>query len=311
MPGQTKKPSIRALRTPILMFLIFWALAAGFWQGTGDIFYLFNFGYIGTSLGLGLGAYSFLPRKRKPSGRRLAQFLVGGYMLIFLGLLKYENMQIEGFFFYLLIGLFTGSTIHYLVAKVAGPLIFNRAWCSWACWTAMILDLLPYKQNKNGRIDRKWEWMRYAHFLLSLGLVAGLFFLAEYRPEPFTRSELIWLVTGNLFYYSLAIWLALGLKDNRAFCKYACPITVIMKGFSRFALLKIAGDADRCTDCGVCAKTCPMDIDIPRYIREGRRVLSTECIFCLTCTNMCPEGILSETFKLDLGGLEYLRRRDS
>ena len=65
-------------------------------------------------------------------------------------------MQIEGFFFYLLAGFYAGSVIHYLVAKIVGPLVFNRGWCGWACWTAMVLDLLPYKRNKRGPCAGKW-----------------------------------------------------------------------------------------------------------------------------------------------------------
>ena len=68
--------------------------------------------------------------------------------------------------------------------------------------------------------------------------------------------------------------------------------------------------ASQCTECGACANVCPMDIDIPRYIIKGERVLSTECIFCLTCVSVCPEGILEDTFKMDIGGKEHIQRRN-
>jgi ferredoxin-type protein NapH len=99
---------------------------------------------------------------------------MGGYLLVYLGLIKRENMQIEGFFFYLMSGVSGGSLIHYLVAKIAGPLLFNRGWCGWSCWTAMVLDFLPYKRNKEGRLGGKWGYLRYLHFALSLGLVLAL-----------------------------------------------------------------------------------------------------------------------------------------
>ena len=149
------------LKVPITLLIVFWAIAISLWQLWGRVFWLFNFGYIGTSIAVGLGVYLVLPKKKKRWGRRLAQFLVGTYMLVFLGFILKENMQIEGFFFYLLAGAYGGSTIHYLVAKLVGPLIFNRGWCGWSCWTAMILDLLPFKRNKPGRLARKWEFLRY------------------------------------------------------------------------------------------------------------------------------------------------------
>jgi ferredoxin-type protein NapH len=305
-----KENKLKELRTPVIMFIAFWAVAIVLWQTKGNIFYLFNFGYIGTAVSVGIGLYVVLPRRKKPSGRRFAQLLVGIYMLGFLGLMGKENMQLEGFFFYLLTGVFAGSVIHYVVAKVAGPIFFGRGFCGWACWTAMVLDLLPYKRNPDGRQAAPWEKIRYVHFIISLCLVLTFWFLfSRYRPALIGNSELLWLVVGNVFYYISAIILALTLRDNRAFCKYLCPITAILKTTSRFALLKIGGDRNNCTRCGACVRACPMNINIMEYINNGQRVLSTECIFCLTCTTVCPTGLLSGTFKLDIGGKEILVRQ--
>ena len=127
--------------------------------------------------------------------------------------------------------------------------------------------------------------------------------------HPMGQAELVWLVCGNTFYFASAIILAFTLKDNRAFCKYLCPIIAILKITSRFAFLKIEGDKEKCTQCGACNKACPMDINIMEYVSNGERVLSTECIFCLTCTTVCPEGILDDTFRMDVGGKEHIQRR--
>ncbi len=43
--------------------------------------------------------------------------------------------QLKGrIFFYLSAGIFGGSLIHYLVAKIAGPVLFGRGYCGWFCW---------------------------------------------------------------------------------------------------------------------------------------------------------------------------------
>ena len=300
---------VKNFRVPFIIFLSFWAIAVVLWQTTGKIFFLFNFGYIGTAVGVGIGLYVLLPRRKKPSGRRLAQLLIGLYLLVFLGVFNMENMQLEGLFFYLLSGFFAGSVIHYLVAKIVGPILFGRGFCGWACWTAMVLDFLPFKRNKTGRIAAQWELLRYVHFAFSFVLVLVVWFLFLYRPIPMGQAELAWLVCGNTFYFASAIILAFALKDNRAFCKYLCPITAILKITSRFALLKIEGSKEKCTQCGACNKACPMDINIMEYVKNGERVLSTECIFCMTCTTVCPEGILRDTFRMDIGGKEYIQRR--
>jgi len=297
-------------KTPLIMMLFFWGIAVVLWQTTGRVFYLYNFVYIGTALGVGIGVYAALPRRKRFWGRRLAQFLVGSYMLVFLGLFERENMQIEGFFFYLLAGFFAGSVIHYLVAKVAGPLVFNRGWCGWACWTAMVLDLLPFRQNKRGRLAGKWGHLRYIHFALSLGLVLILWWGLNYRPQVQSLAELYWLLGGNVLYYSIGIVLVYTLRDNRAFCKYVCPIPTLQKIPSRFALLKVVGSAEKCNDCGACNKMCPMDIRISEYILDNQRVLSTECILCFECIDVCVKGALDASFGFDVSNRKLLNKKN-
>ena len=300
---------LKDLAVPLIILISFWAVAIILWQTMENIFLLFNFGYIGLAVGFGIGLYTLLPRKKKPTGRRVAQLLVGIYMLGFLGLINKENMQIEGFFFYLLSGIFGGSLIHYLVAKISGPILYGRGSCGWACWTAMVLDFLPYKRNKKHRVAAKWESLRYIHFAISLSLVLVLWFLFQYRTIPVGQAALAWLLVGNAFYFGAAIILAFALEHNRAFCKYLCPMTAILKVTSRFAFLKIEGDNEKCKQCGACNKACPMDINIMEYVRNGERVLSTECIFCMTCTTACPDKLLEDTFKMDIGGKERIQRR--
>lgn len=295
----------------LIIVAVFYAIAVWLWRSTGHVFYLFNFVYIGTAVGLGMGLSRWLPPTRRQWARRVTLLLVGLYMLGFLGLLQRENMQIEGFWLYLLSGMFAAAVLHYTIAKIAGPLLFGRAWCGWACWTAMVLDLLPYRRPLNARLAG-FGGLRYAHFLLSLIIVLFAWFAAGYRSltsAGLAASELHWLIVGNSLYYVSGVTLAVVLKDNRAFCKYLCPITTFLKATSRFALLKIRGDASRCTRCGLCEKACPMNIRIRDYIAAGTRVTSTECIFCQSCVEACPAGALSISVGLDAGYRELLHER--
>ena len=111
-------------------------------------------------------------------------------------------------------------------------------------------------------------------------------------------------------YYAIGILLAYRLKDNRAFCKYVCPIPVLQKVTGRFAMIKIAGAADKCNDCGACNKMCPMDIRISDYVLNKQRVLSTECILCFECTNVCAFGALSASFGFDFGRRQPVDKRE-
>jgi len=50
-------------------------------------------------------------------------------------------------------------------------------------------------------------------------------------------------IAGNIIYYAVGIVMAFILKDNRAFCKYICPITVFLKTASYFSLLRVKADS--------------------------------------------------------------------
>lgn len=266
---------------PITMLLIFETIAVTLWLTLDNIFYLFNFSYIGISIALGI----FLFIKKYNYARRVTQLLVGLYMLIYLGLICNENMQIEGFWYYLFTGVFEAATIHYAVAKIFGPIIFGRGWCGYACWTAMVLDFLPYKVPKEPR--KNIGWIRYITFVISLIFVATLFLSKVGNIERI----MFWsFIVGNILYYAIGILLAYLFKDNRAFCKYICPVTVFLKPMSYFALLRIKCDESKCVSCGKCKQICPMNVDITDNSRKRKN--GTECILCFECKNNCPKNAL-------------------
>ena len=153
----------------IAMWLVFESDAVILWLALDNLFYLFNFSYIGTAIAVGLAFYT----QKKRYARNVVQMAVGLYMLVYLGILCRENMQIEGFWYYLFLGVFEAAVIHYAVAKIFGPLLFGRGWCGYACWTAMVLDLLPYKTPATPR--KRWGFVRYVVFAAALLFVSLLF----------------------------------------------------------------------------------------------------------------------------------------
>ena len=94
-----KENSLSKLRIPIILFVLFWGIAILFWQLKRKHVFSFNFGYIGTAIALGTGAYVLLPRKKKSAGRRFAHFLVGLYMLGSLRLINYRISKSRAFSF--------------------------------------------------------------------------------------------------------------------------------------------------------------------------------------------------------------------
>lgn len=265
----------------VLIFLVFESVAISLYAFTKNIFYLLNFTYIGSCITI--GGYLFVHNVKW--ARNAVQFAVGLYMLVYLGIICRENMQIEGFWYYLFLGVFEAAVIHYLVAKIAGPIVFGRGWCGYACWTGMILDLLPYKIPKGER--KNIGYIRYIVFIVSLIFVSLLFILNIDKKDDI----MFWaFVVGNIIYYIVGIILAVVLKDNRAFCKYICPITVFLKPMSYFTMLRVKCDKSKCIDCKKCIKSCPMNVDMTDNSRKRKN--GTECILCSNCIKECPTKAL-------------------
>ena len=121
---------------PLGVLGIFMTIAVTLWLTQDNIFLPFLiFSYIGISIFFGI----FLYIKKYKYARRVAQLLVGLYMLVYLGFICGENMQIEGFWYYLFTGVFEAATNfimrwqkfldHCFLAEVGVGMPVGRQWC--------------------------------------------------------------------------------------------------------------------------------------------------------------------------------------
>jgi polyferredoxin len=149
----------------------------------------------------------------------------------------------------------------------------------------MVLDFLPYKTPSHER--KNLGWIRYVTFAASLIFVAALFLANVGNIERI----MFWaFIIGNAVYYAVGIAMAYAFKDNRAFCKYFCPVTVFLKPMSYFARIRVTCDKEKCISCGKCARVCPMDVDVRDNSRNRKN--GTECILCMECVKNCPADAL-------------------
>lgn len=303
MPVQVegKNDRSRQLWPALYVAGFFLIVGLGLWLIEGSIGSFIFFGLIGLSVGSGFLIHALAVKRRKYIGRKISLALVGISLFIGAGVFGRQSFQIEGFFFYVLAGVFGGVVTHYLVAKIAGPLLIGRGFCGWGCWIWMVFDYLPWKRSPQ-RAKGHWPKLRIAHFAASLGLVALLVYGLGY-DHGFTwgRTDGLWWFLGGCgLYYAVGISLAYILKDNRAFCKYVCPVTVFARAGNRLSVLKVSGSKGNCTLCRSCAKICPMDVKVYRYIHDGTRVLDPECTLCQSCIGACPQGNLGLSLGFDV-----------
>ena len=252
--------------------------------------FLIIFPWIGLSISLGVFLRLRLSSRKKLIGRKVSILMVLPCLLFFVPIINNENFQLEGVALIVMAGFFGKGFIHYAIAKIFGPLIWRRGFCGYACWTAAVFDWLPIRRSHRV-IPRKWRNLRYIMLFLSLFLPAYLVFALSYDPHTdyISQKEMNWMFAGNALYYLIGVPLAFLLRDHRAFCKYVCPVALVMKPATALGRIQIKPDPTmECNGCNACNRQCPMDIDVKGYMLKNRPVSDTECILCSDCKVVCP-----------------------
>lgn len=166
--------------------------------------------------------------------------------------------------------------VHCFLGEVGVVMPAGQPWC----W-------IFYLTNSRKNHEKRLGFLRYVMFALSLALVSGLMLIKIANLEQI----MFWLfIAGNVLYYILGIGLAFALKDNRAFCKYLCPVTVFLKPMSYFSFLRVHCDESKCIHCDKCLRVCPMNVEVNKESRKRKN--GTECILCYECTKVCPTKAL-------------------
>ncbi len=271
-----------------------WPAALVLWLRLGEKAFAVSVFLLGLSLGPCLGIYAFAPRKRKQVARR-AVLIAGGLSILAFPLLGGANLDLEGFFMLLLLGTGGAAVGHTIVTVIGGPMIFGRVLCGWGCWRSMILELLPVGRGA-GRRGGPWKLFPYVGLAASVTAAALSVFGFGHHPggAPGKMHAASFMASASAIgiYYACSIGLAFALDDKRAFCKYLCPSSAILRLTSRWAILKMTANRALCNGCGACSRICPMDIDVARFAVQGGRIESGDCILCQNCAHTCPTEAL-------------------
>jgi ferredoxin len=80
----------------------------------------------------------------------------------------------------------------------------------------------------------------------------------------------------------------------RFWCRFLCPLGALLGLFSRFTILKLEKDQDRCTGCNACTRSCQGAAGP----EPGKQWENAECLVCFNCFDACPEGALAFRLRL-------------
>lgn len=236
-------------------------------------------------------------------------------------------------------------TLTYSISFLILAVLLGRIWCGWVCPLITIQDIfirlrslcaIPYisVSQKGKKVLRIFAYI-FLFLATGFSFLLGRPFCPLYRfsielelpfcqicparqilpllqgkREDFLYINRFSLLTQFLSYASISIFsvFIIGITFIRRFWCRVCPLGLLMSLlhvnlWSPFSLKK---DINRCTRCGICARCCPMELDIVYEEKEKKNVLSKDCILCLRCVEQCPED---DALKFTLFGLPIMKSR--
>lgn len=195
-------------------------------------------------------------------------------------------------------GILNGSFFMFLTIFLSS-LFLGRAFCGWVCPATGLQEIIAqFIRKKTQR-----NWMIYLKFGIS-----GVWLLAivvlylchgvqrvdlTYGFSDIGLRQKIWMTLG-----ATLILLPFGLLWGRwASCRYLCWIAPLMilgriiQRKVRTPALQVVFSQDKCTDCKLCERHCPMNLELDAASRQGS-VGDMDCILCGNCIDACKSGAL-------------------
>ncbi len=203
-------------------------------------------------------------------------------------------------------GIVTSSLLFVLLSAVLA-FFAGRVFCGWICPGGAVQEVLFPANDKRvpgGKFDR----IKYG--IAAAWLAALVFFFVRaggiLSVEPLYGIEsgfsLATPVSYLMFYVAMGGMVVLSLAvGRRPFCRYGCMLAPFMIAGRAAARktgsphLHLEAESEKCIDCRLCTKNCPMSLDVNAMVRASE-MYSPECISCAACVDVCPKKVLSFSF---------------
>jgi NapH/MauN family ferredoxin-type protein len=206
--------------------------------------------------------------------------------------------------YWLVTGIFNpihpSGLIIFLMALVTAVFL-KRGFCSWVCPFGLLTEYLNRLHRvllrKNVKVPpwldyplRSLKYLLLAFFLWAIVLKMNAAALDYFIYSPYNMVADIKMlyfftnITPFAFWVLMAL-VVLSILVRNFWCRYLCPYGALLGILSFLSILKVHRNAETCTNCQKCTRTCPVDIKV----HKTTSVISDECHACLKCVAVCPE----------------------
>ena len=194
--------------------------------------------------------------------------------------------------------IFAGTLTLFIITLIV-TLLFRRSFCGLICPFGAIQEFFAKVGQKIFKrkwvmpapIDKPLRYFKYVVLVVTIVYAwrtAGLW-MAPYDPWSAYAHlpeglESVWgeSAVGLII---LGVTVIGSLIYDRFFCKYLCPMGALYGIVGKISPFKVVRNEEVCIDCGICNKSCPMNIDV----QHSLKVTTAECMNCQTCVTSCPK----------------------
>ncbi len=204
-------------------------------------------------------------------------------------------------------GIIAGSFITFALLFIIS-LFLGRAFCGWVCPGAGIQELcftVNDKKARGGRLNwlKYFIWIPWISIIIIMAILAGGFHTVSLLHLTETGISVSEPAAYLMYFTIVGLFVILSFTaGKRAFCHYVCwmaPFMIIgtkIKNYFKWSSLHLETVNDKCKQCKICAKNCPMSLEVSKMVQSGF-MENAECILCGDCVDSCPQKVVTYSWR--------------
>lgn len=208
-------------------------------------------------------------------------------------------------------GVISGSFVMFGLMFLVS-LVLGRGFCGWVCPVGGLQECCMMASDKRAKgkklnLLKYFIWVPWILLIIYMGVSAGGFRKIDPLYMTFYGISVSDIYSLVIYYMVSTVIVILVLAaGRRSFCRYICwmaPFMVIgtkIKDLLKYPSLHLEPDADKCINCKLCTKKCPMSLDVDRMVAK-RDMKNPECILCGECMDACPKKVIKYSMRSKVG----------